>query len=73
MCRAIRFELNCESPWSTYCHCESCRRHTGAPVASLVAGSPEYVTWLSGDRALYESSPRQVSRVLQRSWQFTKL
>lgn len=57
MCGAIRYELNCETPWSTYCHCESCRRHTGAPVTVLVAGLPEYVTWLTGTRALYESSP----------------
>lgn len=57
MCGGIRYELNCENPWSTYCHCESCRKHTGAPVAVLVAGLPEYVTWVSGDRSLYESSP----------------
>jgi len=56
MCGAIRYELNCESPWSVYCHCESCRKHTGAPVAVLVAGLPEYVTWTAGERALYESS-----------------
>ena len=63
MCKAIRYELHCESsgevPWSVYCHCESCRKHTGAPVAALVAGSPEHVRWVSGERSLYESSPHR--------------
>ena len=57
MCGAIRFELQNESPWSVYCHCTSCRKHTGAPVAALVAGPPENVRWTRGERALYESSP----------------
>lgn len=57
MCGAIRYELRTRRPWSTYCHCESCRKHTGAPVAGLVAGVPEDVIWVSGERALYESTP----------------
>ncbi|MGI9318920.1 MAG: GFA family protein [bacterium] len=57
MCGAVRYELVSESPWSVYCHCESCRKHTGAPVAALVAGPPEQVRWTSGDRAFYASSP----------------
>lgn len=57
MCGAIRYELKSASPWSVYCHCDSCRKHTGAPVAALVAGPPEQVRWTAGDRTLYESSP----------------
>lgn len=57
MCGEIRYELDCESPWNVYCHCESCRKHSGAPVVALVTGPPEQVRWTSGDRKLYESSP----------------
>lgn len=57
MCGAIRYQLVCESPWSVYCHCKSCRKHTGAPVTVLVAGLPDAVSWTSGERSLYESSP----------------
>ena len=60
MCGEIRYELDCESPWSVYCHCASCRKHSGAPVVVLVTGPPEQVRWTSGDRKLYASSPDRV-------------
>ncbi|MEE9334871.1 MAG: GFA family protein [Granulosicoccaceae bacterium] len=56
MCGANRYELSDDSPWSAYCHCESCRKHTGAPVAVLIAGKPERVSWTKGERKRYESS-----------------
>ena len=59
MCGAVRYQLESEKPWSVYCHCKSCRKHTGAPVAALVAGPPELVSWTAGERALYQSSPER--------------
>ena len=56
MCGAIRYELDNNTTWNVYCHCESCRKHTGAPVVVLVTCSPDQIHWTSGARALYESS-----------------
>ena len=57
MCGAVRYELDSESTWNVYCHCESCRRHTGAPVSVLITCTPDKVRWTNGERALYQSSP----------------
>ncbi len=57
MCGAVRYELQDDSTWNVYCHCESCRKHTGAPVAAFAVCSPDQVRWTSDDRALYESAP----------------
>ena len=57
MCGEVRYELVGSSEWTGYCHCESCRKHTGAPVVAYVSFPAERVTWTSGERALYESSP----------------
>ena len=43
MCGKVRYELDCESSWNVYCHCESCRKHTGAPVVAFVTTSPDQV------------------------------
>ena len=34
MCGAVQYELEGESEWTGYCHCHSCRKHTGAPVVA---------------------------------------
>ncbi len=57
MCRAIRYKTSGTPKGSGYCHCRSCRHHTGAPVAAFVDFAPEQVQWLSGNRERYESSP----------------
>ncbi len=57
MCGAVRFELQTEDTWNVYCHCESCRKHSGAPVTMLVTVSPNQVDWTKGERELYESTP----------------
>ena len=36
LCSAIRFEVEAEPLSTNFCHCESCRRHTGGVAASLV-------------------------------------
>ena len=57
MCGAIRYEATGIPEGAGYCHCRSCRRHTGAPVVAFVVFIADQVTWLSGARARYESSP----------------
>ncbi len=57
MCGAIRYEALGETTAVLYCHCSSCRRHTGAPVVTFVRFPPEQVTFTEGERKLYASSP----------------
>ena len=57
MCGAVRYEAIGEPKFILNCHCSSCRRHTGAPVVTFVAFSSEQVSFVRGNRKLYESSP----------------
>ena len=57
MCGAVRFEARGEPINANYCHCESCRSHTGAPVVALVGYRLEQVTFSKGERRIFESSP----------------
>jgi len=57
MCGEVRYELTGESEWTGYCHCHSCRIHTGAPVVAFVMFPVERIHWTTGQRSLYESSP----------------
>lgn len=57
MCGAVRYEASGAPHGTGYCHCRSCRHHTGAPVTAFVDFTPEQVKWVSGSRERYESSP----------------
>jgi len=57
MCGAIRYEAKGPPRDVAFCHCNSCRKHTGAPVTAYVAFDREWVEFTRGDRKLYESSP----------------
>ena len=56
LCGAVRFTADGEPKWTGYCHCQSCRRHTGAPV-SAYAGFETAKVRFSGDLSYFESSP----------------
>lgn len=57
MCGIVRYEL-IEKPISIiHCHCQSCRRHTGAPMVTLVGMKKDHVRFTQGERAIFESSP----------------
>ena len=34
LCGALRFTAEGPPKWTSYCHCQCCRRHTGAPVSA---------------------------------------
>jgi hypothetical protein len=57
MCGALRYEAIGEPISVIHCHCLSCRRHTGAPVVTLVGLKKDQVRFTKGQRSLYESSP----------------
>ena len=56
MCGAVRYEAVGEPTGVIYCHCESCRRHTGAPVSTLAGFRRDQVRFTRGERKLYSSS-----------------
>ncbi len=57
MCGAVRFEVTGKPFWVGHCHCESCRKHTGAPLVTYAAFRKEQVSFTAGRREVYESSP----------------
>ena len=57
MCGAVRYEASGDPVSVIFCHCESCRRHTGAPVVALAGFKLEQVRFTLGERATYESTP----------------
>ena len=56
LCGGIRYACTGTELWSAYCHCESCRSQTGAPVTGYV-GFPLAAATFTGERSVYESSP----------------
>jgi hypothetical protein len=41
LCGAVHFIATGEPKGIYWCHCQSCRKHTGAPVAVFVAYEPQ--------------------------------
>ena len=56
LCRAIAYEFDGEPKWVVYCHCESCRRATPAPVTTYVGVKLDQFRYVKGGPAVYESS-----------------
>ncbi len=57
MCGAVRYEAVGEPITVGHCHCHSCRRHTGAPVVTVVMFERDRVKFTKADRKIYYSSP----------------
>ena len=57
LCGNIRFEAHGRRLWVAHCHCNSCRRSTGAPITTFVGFNKNQVTYTKGERKFYESSP----------------
>lgn len=56
MCGEVRYETTGEPPYVGHCHCTNCRKHTGAPVVTLVGFLRSRVKFTKGNRKLYNSS-----------------
>lgn len=56
LCGAVRFSVAAEPLWSAYCHCESCRRATGSPLAAFVGFAEDAVQFRGDARRLFSSS-----------------
>jgi hypothetical protein len=58
LCGAIRFQMNADPLWVAYCHCQSCRGHTGSAVATFAGFAESSVSFVQGGPELFESSPQ---------------
>ena len=56
MCSAVRYETRGESFGVIHCHCQSCRKHNGAPVVTLAGFKADQVKFSGDERKIYESS-----------------
>jgi len=57
MCGAVRYETKGEPSRVLHCHCQSCRTHTGAPMATLAVFKAGQVEFSGEPRKIYGSTP----------------
>ena len=57
LCGDVRLRVSGKPKWVLWCHCESCRRHSGAPASVFVSFADDAITITQGAIAKYESSP----------------
>lgn len=58
LCGAVRFTFDPRAVTGrNYCHCESCRRATGAPVAAWITLRDSGLRWSVGRPRIHASSP----------------
>lgn len=64
LCGAHRYEVEGVSPELVHCHCSMCRKHHGAPFASLLVAPAAGFHWLQGEASVleYRSSAERVRR-----------
>ena len=57
LCGAVRYRFSGTPSSSASCHCQSCRRASGAPVVAWITVRCSALTLLSGAPAVFHSSP----------------
>ena len=57
MCGRVRYACISKPLYVGYCHCRSCRHHSGAAVAGMLVFEPEQVRFTGSRLTTYESSP----------------
>jgi hypothetical protein len=57
LCGAIIFEADGAPLWSCFCHCESCRRNTSAPVTAFLGFRRTDVRFTGKPLRRFHSSP----------------
>ncbi len=62
LCGAVRFVATGQPKGVYWCHCQSCRRHSGAPVSVFVAFERAAYTLTKGEIARFESTPGRTTR-----------
>lgn len=57
LCGATRYRITAPLLWCAFCHCDSCRRATGAPMASYLGADVTATTWDGPPRLSHSTSP----------------
>jgi len=57
LCGAVRFRATGTPKWILRCHCQSCRKHTGAPMSVFVALTDDQIDVTKGEITPFDSSP----------------
>jgi hypothetical protein len=57
LCRAVRFVATGQPKGVYWCHCQSCRKHSGAPVSVFVAFERSAYTVSKGEITKFDSTP----------------
>ena len=57
LCGAVRFVATGKPTGVFWCHCQSCRRHSGAPVSVFVGFERDAYTVTKGEITRFKSSP----------------
>jgi hypothetical protein len=57
LCGDLRYQFEGDPLWQSYCHCESCRRHTSSPVAAFIGLDVRLFRYTHGTPATFASSP----------------
>ncbi len=62
LCGAVRFAAIGQPKGVYWCHCKSCRKHSGAPVSVFVAFEHANYTVTKGQITKFDSSPGRTIR-----------
>ena len=62
LCGAVRFITTGEPKGVYWCHCQSCRKHTGAPVSVFVAFDCDAYRVTKGEVSKFDSTPGKTRR-----------
>jgi hypothetical protein len=53
----VRFRAAGQPKWVLWCHCESCRKHSGAPASVFVSYEHDALKITQGEIVKFDSSP----------------
>ncbi len=56
LCGEVRYRCEAEPLWVCHCHCEKCRRHSGAALGTFVGFPAGTVRWLGREPTRFRSS-----------------
>jgi hypothetical protein len=62
LCGAVRFVASGQPKSIYWCHCQSCRSHTGAPVSAFALFDCQAYTVTKGAITKFDSTPGQTRR-----------
>lgn len=57
LCGSVRFSATGKPNWILWCHCQSCRKHSGAPASVFVAFEHSAYSVTKGEITKFASSP----------------